>query len=70
MVTMKRLSSSEKHKESKTSATMVMTLPQGGKKHKRTRRGVAKAASTEEIEETLGEFLVVGPSMWPDPVVA
>ena len=66
---MKRLASGEKHKESEMSATMVATLPQGGKKHKRTRRAVADMASTEEIEEALGGFSVVGPSTWPDPVV-
>ena len=30
---------------------------------------MADAASTEEIEEALGGFSVVGPSMGPDPVV-
>ena len=65
---MKRSASGEKHKESETSATMVATSLQGGKKHKRTRRAVANAASTEEIDEALGGFSVVGPSMWPDPV--
>ena len=29
---------------------------------------MANAASTEEIEEALGGFSVVGPSTWPDPV--
>ena len=69
MATMKRSASSEKRKESEMSATMVATLPQGGKKHKRTRRAVADAASTEEIEEALGGFSVAGPSTRPDPVM-
>ena len=30
---------------------------------------MANAASTEEIEEALGGFLVAGPLMWPDPVM-
>ena len=49
--------------------TMVTTSPRGGEKRKRTRRAVANAASTKEIEEALGGFLVAGPSTWPDPVV-
>ena len=65
---MKRSASGEKRKESETSATVVVTLPQGGEKRKRTRRAVADAASTEEIEEALGGFSVAGPSMRPDPV--
>ena len=68
VATMMRSASREKHKESETSATMVATSPQGGKKRKRTKRAVADAASTEEIEEVLGGFLVVGPSTQPDPV--
>ena len=66
--TMKWSASGEKCKESKMSATMVTTLPQGGEKCKRKRRAVANVASTEEIKEALGGFLVVGPSTWPDPV--
>ncbi|KIM62635.1 hypothetical protein SCLCIDRAFT_24927 [Scleroderma citrinum Foug A] len=69
MATMKRLASGEKHKESKTSVTMVTMSPQGGKKRKRMRKVVANAASTEEIEEALGGFSVAGPSMQPDPVM-
>ena len=69
MATMKRSASGEKHKESETLATMVTTLPRGGEKHKRTRRAVADAASTEEIEEALGGFSVMGPSTQPDPVM-
>ena len=65
---MKRSASREKRKESKMSATMVVTSPQGGKKCKRTRRAVANVASTEEIEEALGGFSVVGPSTRLDPV--
>ena len=68
MATMKRSASGEKRKESETSATMVATSLRGGEKHKRMRRAVADAASTEEIKEALGGFLVAGPSMWPDPV--
>ena len=66
--TMKRSASGEKRKESETSVTVVATLPQGGKKRKRTRRVVADVASTEEIKEALGGFSVAGPSMWLDPV--
>ena len=66
--TMKRSASGEKHKESETLATMVVTLLRVGKKRKRARRAVANAASTEEIEEALGGFSVVGPSTRPDPV--
>ena len=69
MVTMKRSASGKKRKESEMSVTMVMTSLRGGKKHKRTRRAVADAASNEEINEALGGFLVVGPSMQPDPVM-
>ena len=39
-----------------------------GEKRKRTRRAVADAASTKEIEEALGGFSVAGPSTRPDPV--
>ena len=66
---MKRLASGEKRKESETLATVVAMSPQGGEKHKRTRRAVADAASTEEIEEVLGGFSVAGPSTRPDPVM-
>ena len=66
---MKRSASSEKCKESETSATVVTTSPRGGEKRKRTRRVVANVVSTEEIEEVLGGFSVAGPSMWLDPVV-
>ncbi|KIM67380.1 hypothetical protein SCLCIDRAFT_21256 [Scleroderma citrinum Foug A] len=65
---MKRSASGEKHKESETSATVVATSLQGGKKCKRTRRAVANVASTAEIEEALGGFSVAGPSTRPDPV--
>ena len=68
-VTMKRSASGEKCKESKTSATMAVTSPRGGEKHKRTRRVVAGVASTKEIEEVLGGFSVVGPLTQPDPVM-
>ncbi|KIM52195.1 hypothetical protein SCLCIDRAFT_32843 [Scleroderma citrinum Foug A] len=53
-VTMKRLASSKKHKESEALATVVVTLPQGGEKHKRMRKAVANTASTKEIKEVLG----------------
>ena len=59
---MKRSASGEKRKESETS-------PRGGEKHKRMRRAVANAASTEEIKEVLGGFSVAGPLTRPDPVV-
>ena len=65
---MKRLASGEKHKESETLVTVVAMSPRGGEKHKRTRRAVANAASTEEIEEVLGGFSVAGPLTWLDPV--
>ena len=66
--TMKRSASSKKPKESETSATVVVMLPRGGEKCKRTRRAVADTASTEEIKEALGGFSVAGPSTRPDPV--
>ena len=66
--TMERSTSGEKRKESETSATAIKTLPRGGKKRKRTKKVVAEAASTEEIEEAMGSFSVAGPSTWPDPV--
>ena len=65
---MERSTSREKRKESKTSATMIKTLLRGGKKHKRTKKVVVDTVSTEEIEEVMGSFSVVGPSTWPDPV--
>ncbi|KIM55472.1 hypothetical protein SCLCIDRAFT_30331 [Scleroderma citrinum Foug A] len=68
MAMMKRSASGEKRKESKTLVTVVAMSPRGGEKCKRTRRAVADAASTEEIEEALGGFSVVGPSTQPDPV--
>ena len=37
--------------------------------HKKTRKVVANAASTEEIEDALGGFSVVGPLTWLDPVM-
>ena len=67
-MTMKRLASSEKCKESETSVTVVMMSPRGGEKCKRMRRAVADVASTEEIEEALGGFSVVGPLMQLDPI--
>ena len=66
--TMERSTSGEKRKESETSATAIETSPRGGKKRKRTKKVVVEATSTEEIEEVMGSFLVVGPSTWPDPV--
>ena len=65
---MERSTSGEKRKESETSATVIETLPRGGEKHKRMKKVVVEAASTEEIEEAMGSFLVVGPLTWPDPV--
>ena len=69
MAMMKRSASSEKHKESETSVTVVAMSPRGGEKRKRMRRAVADAASTEEIEEALGGFSVAGPLTQPDPVM-
>ena len=68
-MTMKRMASGEKCKESKASPSVVMTSPQEGEKCKRTRKLVADAASTKEIEEVLGGFSVAGPSTQPDPVM-
>ena len=66
--TMERLTSGEKRKESETSATMIETSPRGGEKRKRTKKVVAEAMSTKEIEEAMGSFSVVGPSTRLDPV--
>ena len=60
--------SGEKRKESKTSVTAIETLLRGGEKHKRMKKVVAEATSTEEIEEVMGSFLVAGPSTRPDSV--
>ena len=65
---MERSTSREKSKESETSATAIETSPRGGEKHKRTKKVVAEAVSTEEIEEAMGSFSVVGPSTRLDPV--
>ena len=65
---MERSTSGEKRKESKTSATAIETLPRGGEKHKRTKKVIVDAASTEEIEEAMGSFSVAGPLTRPDPV--
>ena len=65
---MERLTSGEKRKESETSATMIETSPRGGEKCKRTKKVVAEAMSTKEIEEAMGSFSVVGPSTRLDPV--
>ena len=40
----------------------------GGEKRKRTKKAIADAASTEEIEAVLEGTSVAGPSTWPDPV--
>ena len=64
---MERSTSGEKRKESETST--IKTLPRGGEKRKRMKKVVAEAASTEEIEEAMGSFSVVGPSTRPDPVM-
>ena len=66
---MERSTSREKRKESETSVTTIETLPRGGKKRKRMKKVVAEATSTEEIEEAMGSFSVVGPSTLPDPVM-
>ena len=65
---MERLTSGEKRKESETSATTIKTSPRGGEKCKRTKKVVAEAMSTKEIEEAMGSFSVVGPLTRPDPV--
>ena len=61
--------SGEKRKESEMSVTTIETLPRGGEKRKRTKKVVAEAASTEEIEEAMGSFSVAGSSAQLDPVV-
>ena len=66
---MERSTSREKRKESKTLATTIETSPRGGEKHKRTKRVVVDAMSTEEIEKVMGSFLVAGPLTQPDPVM-
>ena len=65
---MERSASGEKRKQSEKAAE-VNTSPRGGEKRKRTRKMVANAASTNEIEAALGGFSVAGPSSRPDPVV-
>ena len=66
--TMERSLSGEKRKESETSVTVIETSPRGGEKCKRTKKVVAEAVSTKEIEEAMGSFLMVGPSTRLDPV--
>ena len=58
---MERSASGEKRKQSEK-AVEVNTLPRGGKKRKRTKKTVADAVSTEEIEAAMGGFSVAGPS--------
>jgi len=64
---MERLASGEKRKQSEKTVE-VETSPRGGEKRKRTKKAIADAASTEEIEAAMGGFSVAGPSSWPDPV--
>ena len=64
---MERSTSGEKRKQSEKVAE-VNTSPRGGEKRKRTKKTVADAASTEEIEAAMGGFSVAGPSSRPDPV--
>jgi len=67
MAAMERSTSGEKRKQGEKSAE-VNTSPRGGEKRKRTKKMVVDAASTEEIEVTMGGFSVAGPSNIPDPV--
>jgi len=46
----------------------VETSPRGGEKQKWTKKAIADAASTEEIEAAMGGFSVARPSSRPDPV--
>jgi len=62
---MERSASGEKRKQSEK-AVEVNTSPRGGEK--RTKKTVANAMSTEEIEVAMGGFSVAGPSSQPDPV--
>ena len=64
---MERSTSGDKRKQSEKAAE-VNTSPRGGEKRKRTKKTVADAASTEEIEVAMGGFSVAGPSSRPDPV--
>jgi len=66
-VAMERSASGEKRKQSEKAAEVNTSL-RGGEKRKRTRKTVANAASTDEIEAALGGFSVAGPSSRPDPV--
>ena len=65
---MERSASREKRKQ-REKAAEVNTSLRGGEKRKRTRKTVANAASTDEIEAALGGFSVAGPLSCPDPVV-
>jgi len=64
---MERSTSGEKRKQGEKSAE-VNTSPRGGEKRKRTKKTIADAASTEEIEAALESTSVAGPSTRPDPV--
>jgi len=66
-VAMERSTSREKRKQGKKSAE-VNTSPRGGEKRKRTKKTIANAASTEEIEAALESMSVAGPLTRPDPV--
>jgi len=67
MMAMERLASGEKRKQSEKAAEVNMS-PRGGEKRKRTKKTIADAMSTKEIEVAMGGCLVAGPSSWPDPV--
>jgi len=68
MAAMERSTSGEKRKQGEKSAE-VNTSPRGGEKRKQTKKTIADAASTEEIEAALESTSVAGPSTRPDPVV-
>jgi len=67
MAAMERSASREKRKQSEK-AVETNTSPRGGEKHKRTKKTVVNAASTEEIEVAMGGFSVAGTLNIPDPV--
>ena len=66
-VAMEKPASGEKRKQGEKSVELN-TLPRGGEKRKWTKKAIADATSTKEIEAALEGMLVAGPSTWPDPV--
>jgi len=64
---MERSASGEKRKQGEKLAEVNMLL-RGGEKRKWTKKTIADAVSTEEIEVAMGGFSVAGPSNIPNPV--